>query len=90
MPLMIYQNIPSYFKMKKNMTSFSWKKYEKLMEVHCIHDTIQTNIFENQEGDTLYEVCSIYGTVLPNFILHEEEKHHETKKSAKEKKGKVE
>jgi DNA polymerase III delta prime subunit len=73
MPLMIYQNIPSYMKMKKhdsNMQAY-WKVYEKLMEVHCIHDTIQTNIFENQEWDTLYEICSIYGTVLPNAILHQ-------------------
>ena len=33
----------------------------------CIHDTIQTNIFEIQEWNDFHDISSLYGSVLPNY-----------------------
>jgi len=74
LPLMIYQNIPLYLKKIKE-SPYKWETYQKLMEIQCIHDTIQTNIFENQDWDILYDICSIYGSYLPNYIMHDVDYH---------------
>ncbi len=70
-PLMIYHNSINYI---KNCEDSSLKKlniYKNIMESLCIHDTIQTNIFEVQDWDELYNIASIYATSLPNYYFNQ-------------------
>jgi hypothetical protein len=39
------------------------------MESLCIHDTIQSNIYETQDWNELYDIASIYGASIPNYNI---------------------
>jgi len=70
-PLMLYHNSIDYI---KNCSDDSKKKlyiYNKILNSICIHDTVQTNIFELQEWNELYDISSFYGSSLPNFYFTE-------------------
>ncbi len=64
-PLMMYQNIFTYYK-TNNDTKKNWSYVKNMYQHICMHDTIQTNIFENQEWDELYDVSSFYAASLPH------------------------
>ena len=64
-PLMMYQNIFSFYK-TNNDSKKNWSYVKNMYQHICIHDTIQTNIFENQEWDELYDVSSFYASTLPH------------------------
>jgi chromosomal replication initiation ATPase DnaA len=79
-PLMIYHNSINYI---KNTDDTSIKKlgvYKNILNSLCIHDTIQTNIFEAQDWDELYDIASIYGATIPNHYFNQ----LKTKKDNKE------
>ena len=70
-PLMIYHNCIDYIKNTEDSSKKKLSTYKTVLESLCIHDTIQTNIFEAQEWDELYEIASIYGASIPNYYLTE-------------------
>jgi SpoVK/Ycf46/Vps4 family AAA+-type ATPase len=70
-PLMIYHNCIDYIKNTENTSIKKLKTYRNVLESLCIHDTIQTNIFELQIWDELYDIASIYGSSIPNYYLTE-------------------
>jgi DNA polymerase III delta prime subunit len=70
-PLMIHQNSIDCIKNSDDTLKRKLEIYNNVLESLCIHDTIQTNIFEMQEWDDLYDISSIYGAVLPNFYFNE-------------------
>ena len=69
-PLMIYHNSLEYIKNSENTLNEKLGVYKNILESLCIHDTIQTNIFEIQEWDELYHVSSVYGSVVPNYYFN--------------------
>jgi hypothetical protein len=68
-PLMIYHNSLNYIKNCEDPSKNKLKTYKDILESLCIHDTIQTNIFEAQDWNELYDIASIYGSSLPNFYF---------------------
>jgi hypothetical protein len=75
-PLMIYHNSINYIKNSEDTSKkdYSLKKlsiYKNILESLCIHDTIQTNIFEVQDWDELYDIASIYGATVPNYYFNQ-------------------
>jgi adenylate kinase family enzyme len=68
-PLMIYHNSIDFIKNCEDTSKVKLNCYKNILESLCIHDTIQTNIFEIQDWDELYQFASIYGSSLPNFYF---------------------
>ena len=66
-PLMVYHNIIIFLKNSKDDNKKKLSVYKNILHSLCIHDKIQTNIFEFQDWSELYDIASIYGTVLPNY-----------------------
>jgi hypothetical protein len=66
-PLMIYHNSIDYIKGREDVFKKKLKSYKNVMKSLCTHDTIQTNIFEFQDWDNLYDIAALYGSVLPNY-----------------------
>lgn len=66
-PLMIYHNSLDYIKGCEDIFKKKLKTYKNIMGSLCIHDTVQTNIFEFQDWDNLYDIAGFYGSVLPNY-----------------------
>ena len=70
-PLMIYHNSIDYIKNTEDTFKKKLSVYKNILESLCIHDTIQTNIFEVQDWDELYHVSSIHGSVIPNYYFNQ-------------------
>lgn len=70
-PLMIYHNSIDYIKNCEDNAKVKLRSYKDVLESLCVHDTIQTNIFEIQDWDELYQIASIYGASIPNYYLTE-------------------
>ena len=70
-PLMIYHNCIDYIKNTEDTGKKKLSCYKNILESLCIHDTIQTNIFELQDWDELYDIAAIYGSSIPNYYLTE-------------------
>ena len=70
-PLMIYHNCIEYIKNTEDTSKKKLSCYKNVLESLCIHDTIQTNIFELQDWDELYDIASVYGSSIPNYYLTE-------------------
>jgi len=70
-PLMIYHNSIDYIKNTEDNSKKKLTCYKNVLESLCIHDTIQTNIFEMQDWDELYNIASLYGSSIPNYYLTE-------------------
>jgi len=70
-PLMIYHNCIDYIKNTEDTCKKKLSCYKNILESLCIHDTIQTNIFELQDWDELYDIAAIYGSSIPNYYLTE-------------------
>ena len=70
-PLMIYHNSIDYIKNTDDKLNKKLDIYKNILESLCIHDRIQTNIFEFQEWDELYDISSIYGACLPNYYFNQ-------------------
>lgn len=68
-PLMIYHNSINYIKNCEDNSKKKLNVYKNILESLCIHDTIQTNIFEVQDWDELYNIASIYGSSIPNYYF---------------------
>jgi hypothetical protein len=68
-PLMIYHNSIDYIKNTENTNNQKLNVYKNILESLCIHDTIQTNIFEIQDWDELYNIASLYGAGIPNYYF---------------------
>lgn len=66
-PLMLYHNSLEYIKQSDDTLKKKIDIYKNIMESLCIHDTIQTNIFEAQDWDELYDIAGIYGASIPNY-----------------------
>jgi len=66
-PLMIYHNSIDYIKGCEDVFKKKLKSYKNVMKSLCTHDTIQTNIFEFQDWDNLYDIAALYGSVIPNY-----------------------
>jgi hypothetical protein len=74
-PLMVYHNSINYIKnledtSKKDSSVKKLSIYKNVLKSLCIHDTIQTNIFEVQDWDELYDIASIYGATIPNYYFN--------------------
>ena len=70
-PLMIYHNSINFIKNTEDTSKKKLNVYKNILESLCIHDTIQTNIFEIQDWDELYDISSFYGAVLPNYNFNQ-------------------
>ena len=70
-PLMIYHNSINFIKNTEDISKKKLNVYKNILESLCIHDTIQTNIFEIQDWDELYDISSFYGAVLPNYNFNQ-------------------
>jgi hypothetical protein len=66
-PLMIYHNSINYIKNCEDSPKQKLSIYKNILDSLCIHDTIQTNIFEIQDWNELYDIASIYGSCIPNY-----------------------
>jgi hypothetical protein len=64
---MIYHNSIIAVKKSKDDAKKKLGIYKDMLYSLCIHDTIQTSIFEVQEWDEYYDVSVFYGAVLPNY-----------------------
>ena len=69
-PLMIYHNSINYIKNTEDNLKKKLDIYKNVLKSLCIHDTIQTNIFELQDWDQLYDIASIYGSFIPNYYFN--------------------
>lgn len=69
-PLMIYQNSIDYIKNSEDPLKKKISNYKHILESLCIQDTIQTNIFEVQDWDELYDYLCIYGCTIPNYYFN--------------------
>lgn len=67
LPLMIYHNTIIAVKKSKDDAKKKLGIYKEMLYSLCIHDTIQTSIFEIQEWNEYYDVSVFYGAVLPNY-----------------------
>lgn len=65
-PLMIYHNSIDYIKNCEESPKTKLSIYKNVLDSLCIHDTIQTNIFEVQDWDELYHIASFFGASVPN------------------------
>ena len=70
-PLMIYHNSIDFIKNTEDTPKKKLNIYKNILHTLCIHDTIQTNIFEMQDWDELYDVSSVYGAYIPNYYFNE-------------------
>jgi hypothetical protein len=70
-PLMIYHNSLEYIKNSDDTSKKKLNIYKNIMHSLCVHDTIQTNIFEMQDWDELHDISSIYGSTIPNYYFNE-------------------
>ena len=70
-PLMLYHNSINFIKNTEDKPLKKLNVYKNVLESLCIHDTIQTNIFEVQDWDELYDIASIYGSAIPNYYFNE-------------------
>jgi SpoVK/Ycf46/Vps4 family AAA+-type ATPase len=70
-PLMLYHNSIDFIKGTEDTPKKKLNIYKNILNSLCIHDTIQTNIFEVQDWDELYNVASIYGSSIPNYYFNE-------------------
>ena len=70
-PLMMYHNSIDYIKGSENSPKEKLNIYKNVLNSLCIHDTIQTNIFEVQDWDELYHVASLYGAGIPNYYFNQ-------------------
>ena len=70
-PLMIYHNCIDYIKNTEDTSKKKLSIYKTVLESLCIHDTIQTNIFEVQDWEELYNIAAIFGSSIPNYYLTE-------------------
>ena len=68
-PLMIYHNSIDYIKNCDDKPKNKLTAYKNILHSLCVQDTIQTNIFENQEWDDLYDISSVYGSAIPNYYF---------------------
>jgi len=68
-PLMLYHNSLDYIKNSDDTSKIKLSTFKNVLESLCIHDTIQTNIFEVQDWDELYPIAAIYGSSIPNYYL---------------------
>ena len=64
---MVYHNSLLVIKKSKDDPKKKLNIYKEMLYSLCIHDTIQTNIFEIQEWNDFYDISSLYGSVLPNY-----------------------
>jgi len=71
LPMMLYHNSLNYIKGCEDTFKKKVKTYKNIMKSLCVHDTIQTNIFEFQEWDNLYDLSIFYGSVQPNYYFLE-------------------
>lgn len=67
-PLMIYHNSLDYIKGSEDSPKKKLNIYKNILNSLCIHDTIQTNIFEVQDWDELYHVAALHGAGIPNYF----------------------
>jgi hypothetical protein len=70
-PLMVYQNSIEYIKNSEDTKKKKLTCYKNILESLCIQDTIQTNIFEVQDWDELYDYSCIYGCTIPNYYFNQ-------------------
>ena len=70
-PLMIHHNSIDYIKDCEDISKKKLNIYKNVLNSICIHDTIQTNIFEVQDWDELYNVAAIYGSSIPNYYFNQ-------------------
>jgi len=68
-PLMVYHNSYNYIKKSDDTIKNKLKTYKNIIESLCIHDTIQTNIYETQDWIELYDIASVYGASIPNYNI---------------------
>jgi len=68
-PLMLYHNSLNYIKNSDDSSKIKLTTFKNILQSLCIHDTIQTNIFEVQDWDELYPIAAIYGSTIPNYYL---------------------
>ena len=69
-PLMIHHNLIEYIKNCSEDNKMKINIYKNVMDSLCMHDTVQTNIFEFQEWNELYDLASFYGASSPNFYFN--------------------
>ena len=69
-PLMIHHNMIEYIKNCGEDNKTKINVYKNVMDALCMHDTVQTNIFEFQEWNELYDLASFYGASSPNFYFN--------------------
>lgn len=69
-PLMVYHNSIDYIKNSEDTSKKKLNTYKNILESLCIHDTIQTNIFEIQDWEELYHISSFYGAAIPNYYFN--------------------
>ncbi len=70
-PLMLYHNSINFIKNTEDKHIKKLNIYKNILDSLCVHDTIQTNIFEVQDWDELYDIASIYGSAIPNYYFNE-------------------
>jgi hypothetical protein len=70
-PLMVYQNSIEYIKKSEDTLKKKINTYKNILGSLCIQDTIQTNIFEVQDWDELYDYSCVYGCTIPNFYFNQ-------------------
>ena len=68
-PLTIYHNSIDYVKNTDDPIPIKFNSYKNVLQSLCYHDIIQTNIFEIQDWNELYDYASIYGSSLPNYYF---------------------
>ena len=68
---MLYHNSINFIKNCEDKPIKKLDIYKRILDSLCIHDTIQTNIFEVQDWDELYDIASIYGSSIPNYYFNE-------------------
>ena len=70
-PLMLYHNSVEFIKNTENTFKQKLNTYKNILESLCIHDTIQTNIFEIQDWDELYDTSALFGAAIPNYHFNQ-------------------
>jgi len=68
-PLMIYHNSIPFIKNCEDNSKKKINIFKNILHSLCIHDTIQTSIFEVQDWDELYHLAAFFGSSLPNCLL---------------------
>jgi hypothetical protein len=70
-PLMLYHNSINFIKNTEDKPIKKLSVYKNILDSLCVHDTIQTNIFEVQDWDELYDIAAIYGSAIPNYYFNQ-------------------